>query len=465
MDVLTCVDRLRALVTTVWCCIPSSRRVQLNDEDHLPDPSTSTFGHSPRGWVAATAGWDGRASRGTMEQEDDAWSLHSGVGNGSTRNGSGGRRHNRRGGDVSGGGGDEGSGLTRWTLFRSWWRGEGRIRLSESEGEEEGSEEPERVDDAGGAELDRSTSRFTLDGEDEEAERLERQSRNSSPTTPFSPFLPLSSPSPSFLHAEEAAETPHSPVFSEGTTLVDTPTARTSSSTLKKCPDETKEERKARRTARRARRRAKELGISVEEFLSGASGEPEELPNSPYLDVQPAVGRKSGRSAGSSRSLTSSGSRRSRDVRRDLEEVPEEEPLDGVEEGYLEEPHRQSQSKKNRRDGSSSSSRSHGRSRHRSHPSVSTSTTTTTFDTLSTESSSHRSDRSHRFSRRHKHRSLSPSQELVSPLHEEVSPDYQNEASELVALQALDHMAGGTEEGRYRHIGVLPSASAGDVAE
>ncbi|GAA5907988.1 hypothetical protein JCM6882_001545 [Rhodosporidiobolus microsporus] len=424
MDLFSSTDRLRA----VFCCLPSVRLAHSPSTDSLSDPSTG----AEREWYAQSrpiggGAWDDTAER--FGRDVDALSLHEGVMGGGEDDFQQLQRRRRiggRGGDACGGGADTGSGLTRWSLLKSWWRGGGgAIRLpdSEDEGEEAGGADEDEPA-AGG--LRRSVLRGEHDG-DEDAVPLSLEDVVVPPAPPSSASHGLPPSSPFSL-----ADTPTSPVLSEGTTLVD--------------PDsnETREERRARL---RARRRARELGISVEEFEQGvAAGEPDELAggeaaaaSSSFLDVAGARKRGKSSSRGSERSHTgssaSSGSRdreyrRKDERRRELSVVEEDASLAA---DHEREPHR-SRSRRHRYDerdedtasshgGSSRSSRhdfpsgdahlvalpvspsassapsSSRRSKHRSHPSVS-STSTSSHSHSHTPSHSHSHSSSHRSSRR-----------------------------------------------------------------
>jgi len=134
-----CRDQLRALCAPVLCCCASARP----DRD---DSDVNNFDDHEGAWSAAAdaeprqPAWDtlapGSARADARDDDVDAMSLHSNVGASSRRP----RQARRRGrGDISGGGDTEGSGLSRWTLLKSWFATSrtGRIRLPDGELEEE----------------------------------------------------------------------------------------------------------------------------------------------------------------------------------------------------------------------------------------------------------------------------------------------------------------------------------------
>ncbi|BGP17024.1 hypothetical protein JCM10213_000341 [Rhodosporidiobolus nylandii] len=371
MDDFSRADRLRALWSPLCCCIPAIRLSGTTGHGERDGQGEveGTSGAAEREWYAQSGtngqgdGWDDAVYEG---READALSLHEGVGgsggtsfssSSSSSSSSRPRRRIARGGDITGGGADTGSGLTRWMLLKSWWRGngEGRIRLPESE--------DEGATDVDGLER---TSRFSLgDGAEGDADAVPLQF-DDVVMPPAPPPFSSSTPHPSSASpgAPEASDTPLSPVPSEGTTLVDAPSSHSRSRSHSHHDDP---EREARRAARRARRRARELGISIEAFEAGvAAGEPEELPHSPFLDVQAAPPR-SRKGQGSSRSSQSYGSRSSGSSasgsrgKRELSVVGEEEPYRS-EEG-ADEPkkhhrrHRSGRREKERDGGSSRGSR------------------------------------------------------------------------------------------------------------
>ncbi|GAA5928523.1 hypothetical protein JCM1841_003682 [Sporobolomyces salmonicolor] len=271
-------DQIRALLSPLCCCLAPARLALSPSSDSLAAPaeSDSAVTATHRSWYDQSrlphaflpGSWNDQGRR----TQDDLLSLHEGVG-GTAR-----RRFRTRGGDITGGGANEGSGLTRWMLFKSWWRGGGAIRLPDDDEAEVGS--------LRGTDEDGDDPRsFTVDGaDDSEADAV--------PLDVDSIAIP---PAPAPL---PSTASPHSPVPSESPTLVDSSAGR-----------------EARRAHRRARRRARELGITVEEFEQGVAVEPNELLHAPFLDVEtsasPASRTRSNKSSKAS-SRTSSTDSRSR---------------------------------------------------------------------------------------------------------------------------------------------------------
>lgn len=440
MDDFSSSDGFRAFLTPFFSsCLPSLRLSDASSSgETLSGPNGSTPANEGEGvWYHQSS------ERGRAEEQwdaSDALSLHEASGSvydedeaegGSRRR----RRLRPRGGDVSGGGADTGSGLTRWTLLKSWWRGgSGAIRLPDSEDEDEAANV--------NAQCSASTGQFALEDADNEpdAVSLELDDIALPPAPPFA-FSSSSHPDP----------TPLSPVPSDSTTLVD-------ASTTSSAPSIDREERRARR---RARRHARELGISVEEFEQGvpAAVEPETSGASLFLDVKQASGK-----GNSSRSSRSSGSSRSRGEPREERSKGEPHALaedDGN--GELVEiddiaSQRSSEGRKSRRHRSrrdkhvdfdasrfedgvewahlSPASDPHlatdhpRRSKHRSQSSTSTSSTFTTTASSDARSSSHHSSRKHRS---HPSPSAEASYEVAcphpppSPLHLDASNSTQQE--------------------------------------
>jgi len=328
MDSFSQADRIRAVCAPLCCCFP--RRLALS-------PSTESLNpDSPRDWYAqsrppvppsASSGlprsWQEYEAR-DARREADLLSLHEGVGGGDFSAAAARRRTARgRGGDISGGGADEGSGLTRWTLFKSWWRGGGgEIRLGDSDDERD-DQDAQRGDGR-------------QQGQDDLLDRHERA--DAAPLAFEDVAVPPAPPTGAPLPPPPAALAP--------STLTVAPSSA-SDSTISGGGDE---DRQARRARRHARRRARELGISVDEFEAGASAEPAELPTSPFLDVHSAVrrGSKSDRSLASS---ASSGSRSRRHERADAALFAIGEDADGVDEATFGQ-----QVRRSRQDGASRSS-------------------------------------------------------------------------------------------------------------
>ncbi|GAA5848350.1 hypothetical protein JCM9279_001020 [Rhodotorula babjevae] len=331
MDSFSQADRIRAVCAPLCCCFP--RRLALS-------PSTESLNpDSPRDWYAqsrpsapptASPGlprsWQEYEAR-DARREADLLSLHEGVGGSDFSTAAARRRTARgRGGDISGGGADEGSGLTRWTLFKSWWRGGGgEIRLDDSD------EERDDLDAQRAGGLRREPDALLDRRDDGDAMPLAFDDVALPPAPPTGAPLPP----PPALAPSTATLAPSS----------------ASDSTISGGGDE---DRQARRARRHARRRARELGISVDEFEAGASAELADLPASPFLDVHAAVrrGSKSDRSLASS---ASSGSRSRRHEAGDAALFAIGEEADGVDEAAFGQ-----QVRRSRRDGSSRSSHRSG---------------------------------------------------------------------------------------------------------
>ncbi|GAA5890634.1 hypothetical protein JCM8208_004943 [Rhodotorula glutinis] len=352
MDSFSQADRIQAVCAPLCCCFP--RRLALS-------PSTESLNpDSPRDWYAqsrpsapptANSGlprsWQECEAR-DARREADLLSLHEGVGGGDFSAAASRRRTARgRGGDISGGGADEGSGLTRWTLFKSWWRGGGgEIRLGDSDDERD---EPDGQ---------RGDGRDALlaDGENVDALAIGLEDVALPPAPPTGAAL---------------APPPSPPALAPPDTLA--PSFASDSAVSVGADDD----RQARRARRHARRRARELGISVDEFEAGVSADPAELPTSPFLDVHTVMrrGSKSDRSLASS---ASSGSRSRRHDASDAALFAIGEEADGVDEATF-----RQQVRRSRRDGTSRSSHrsadsgshegSSRRRRHRDDPPSSTS--------------------------------------------------------------------------------------------
>lgn len=145
MDSFSASDSLRALCAPLCCCLRG--RVALSPSTdslaHL-DESAEQHAQDARLWPRNETSNELDGTLYSTEYEARIASANGGLQapQDSTPQ-AGGRfprsRQRRRGGDISGGGTDDGSGLTRWTLFRSWLRGgnqvEGAIRLGEAEDE------------------------------------------------------------------------------------------------------------------------------------------------------------------------------------------------------------------------------------------------------------------------------------------------------------------------------------------
>ncbi|GAA5924154.1 hypothetical protein JCM3775_005607 [Rhodotorula graminis] len=511
MDNFSRADRIRAVCAPLCCCFPRRLALSPSSESLNPDSARDWYAQTrPSVSPSASSGlprtWQEYEAR-DARREADLLSLHEGIGGGDFSAAASRRRTARgRGGDISGGGADEGSGLTRWTLFKSWWRGGGgEIRLDDSDDErdEPGAQHGDGQRREAAARLDPD------DIVDTAALGLEDVALPPAPPT-------------------GAALAPPSPVPA----LAPPGTLAPSSASDSAISGGGDDDRQARRARRQARRRARELGISVDEFEAGASAEPAELPASPFLDVHTGVrrGSKSDRSLASS---ASSGSRSRRHETGDAALFAIGEEGDGVDEaifgqhvrrsrreGTSRTSHRSADSgsqegssrRRRHRDGATSStfhpslerddahahlvplplspradshgpSSSHGSSsrpsRHRSNPSTST---------LSTEASS-------RVSRRTKRRehavATEPAQEdaYLSPLHDPVDDDdgaryYEGEDGQLYACgseheqeqehgdvleeqaQAPVDYAAALSPGlaSWDHIGVLPGVKTASLA-
>ncbi|KDE07591.1 hypothetical protein MVLG_02057 [Microbotryum lychnidis-dioicae p1A1 Lamole] len=172
------------------------------------------------------------------------------------------------GGDISGSGISWGSGLSRWTLLKSWWRGSGpgRIRLPDDEDEDESG----RFEAMGGLlapSRTREEGNTTLMEGEGDGDAFEIREEIVDP--------PIDAPLP--------------PTKSTATNLSDE---------RGRYNNETPEERDARRERRRARRRARELGLSVQDFDQGVVADPNELLSPAVrVDLEPTEERspRSGR--------------------------------------------------------------------------------------------------------------------------------------------------------------------------
>ncbi|KAK4701681.1 hypothetical protein P7C70_g4552, partial [Phenoliferia sp. Uapishka_3] len=271
MDDFSTRDRIRASISPLFCCLPTCRLVSSPSVESL---NNNNIDDAPRAWYAQSrpsntggeadlhGNWEDAEVRASR-READLLSLHESVAeDGPTRR----RRWRGRGGDISGSGSVagtsslemqqargmlnlcarmKGSGLSRWTLLRSWWSGgKGAVRLPDSDDEEEIAYLEHGTDDEEG--------QRTFD------EAIISVGAGESDARPLS-----------VSHfAPPALQVPPAPL------------------------DESQpEDREERRAKRRARRRARELGLSIQEFDEGAAAEPGELPDTPLLEV-PAGGRR-----------------------------------------------------------------------------------------------------------------------------------------------------------------------------
>ncbi|KAL8292239.1 hypothetical protein RQP46_001705 [Phenoliferia psychrophenolica] len=256
MDDFSTGDRVRAVLSPLACCLPTCRLAASPSSESLNNNNTD----APTAWYAQSrpegsrseanvpGNWEDAEERASR-READLLSLHEGVvGAGTAR-----RRWTGRGGDISGSGSVAGSGLSRWTLLRSWWTGRGAVRLADSDDEGD-----DRVL------TDEEDGQLTFD------EAIASHGDGDADARPLpASFFPQTPPTPTT--APEPAE-------------------------------ETAEERAQRRAQRRARRRARELGLSIEEFDGGAAAEPGELLVTPLLDVPTGSRSRGARTAASSSS-------------------------------------------------------------------------------------------------------------------------------------------------------------------
>lgn len=243
-------DRLRALCNPFACCLPSCRLVSTSDPfahdgDGEDDAGRDWFNQS-RGTTGGED-WDNAdATAQRRRRESDMLSLHepsAGI-NAQPR-----RRYRRRGGDVSGSGADWGSGLSRWTLLKSWWSGRGPVRLPDTDDEEDGGEGGERNADEGDVDVTVNEGGNTtlMEGEGE------------GDAIVLSSAAVIEPPPPSSIGS---------------------PTRGSAYASSERGDFDDHEARKARRRARRA---ARELGVTVEEYAAGQVVDPEALTASPLL--------------------------------------------------------------------------------------------------------------------------------------------------------------------------------------
>ncbi|GAA5997546.1 hypothetical protein JCM5350_004042 [Sporobolomyces pararoseus] len=335
-------DQLKAILSPFCCCMqrsalrlsPSSDEINQQQQGIPSSDSRNPFADQPGGTNDLTGRSRTRTTSGEGgEREEDSWSLHSRI-EGSVGSS---RRLRTRGGDISGGGASEGSGLTRWTLFKSWLGrsttrgGEGAIRLEEDENE------TVRLD----SEDQTGETTFVLD-EEEDAVPLQLNQ------------LEISS---------ERSRSQTSSTRSDGTTAAIH-------------EEDEVDDREARRARRRAKRRARELGISVQEFEQGVSApEPQEADeedaDSTFLQVQSQSTRRSRSEKNSKSSRTSSSSTSSRSRDHGTSSTMPTLLEDGSGGGYSNESTRRSRnkSKKGPSDGDrhSNDSSSHSRRSRRNH--------------------------------------------------------------------------------------------------
>lgn len=265
MEDFSTADRIRAFIAPLACCIPTFHLLPaFPSADSLNNNNSREWYDQSRPTDEALlhGNWEAAEAR-SQRRDADLLSLHENDLQDSRR------RRRGRGGDVSGGGADPGSGLSRLTLmrtiWRSWWAGEGAVRLPDSDDEDHVGERDGRA--------------MT---DDEEGDRTQEDS-----------YLYELSPEDADARAISVVRLP-SPPSSEATTAMTAPERH-----------ETNGEREARRARRRAKRRARELGLSVSQFDEGAVAEPTEL-SSPSL--APPTSARSRSREGSRASSSGSGS-------------------------------------------------------------------------------------------------------------------------------------------------------------
>lgn len=437
MDSFSGIDGLRALCAPLCCCwrgrlalSPSTDSLEgfAADPEAPNQRAQDARGEDDAGGEAGQNAYDGaayeaRTTPSLAAPSDDFFDSRAGTG--TLR-----PRQRRRGGDISGGGTDSGSGLTRWTLFRSWLRGRGgsAVRL---EGDDD--------DESGNIRLDRTGSTDGLLGPvygDEDAPTIALDDVH----------LPPAPPS-----REGAASTVIGPPSSSGLTSSD---GRSNSDPYED------PEREARRQMRRARRALRE-----EEVMQQPVGLAQDAADTLY----PSAGRLL---AGPPSQVSSESSGR----RRRRLELADEQPsqLDGdhlVNPGLRElrafSEERKSQSSLNAdararaevphegKGPSSSSSTSSKRKSHRSKQSISSHGTS-----ASSASSGTRSHRRHERKYRDETRSA---QAPRSPLEAAVESEYfQDEDGQLRVRPSEDdehrRYAQAETGSPYDHIGVLPVA-------
>lgn len=209
-------------------CWPTCGRIALPNNPSTSSTSEPWYAQSHATPSTGTSRTPGEWDDATRRREADLLSLHEGITFSSTRHVQGGRRGRRRytGGDISGGGAEEGSGLSRWKLFKSWLGGERRgIRLPDDDQEEE----------------EGNLSDESVDGERE--------------------IIDLSDHDPGVVREGESDALPLSPEA-----ILSPPHVSPTHSIIMSSREMDREERRAKR---RIKRRAKELGLSLEQFEQG----------------------------------------------------------------------------------------------------------------------------------------------------------------------------------------------------
>lgn len=256
-------DSVLALLSPLSCCLPQPNTIPADPDAPWYSPNPPDHRSQPQHYQWQPSDPSSRPS--------DLLSLHS--------NPAGRRRARRGGGDVSGSGGNDGSGLSRWTLVKAWWTwdAKGRIRLEESE---DGSDAGERRDvEELGVEQGEDDAVPLSQGQTADLKFLRRLDADIQ---------------------EDSFERPAPPSAYD----------QDDNEALRQ------QDKVARRARRHARGRARELGLTIEEFDEGvAVGEippPDEEDVTGYLSA--SQGRHCARSVGASSSGESSrsGSRRHR---------------------------------------------------------------------------------------------------------------------------------------------------------
>ncbi|GAA5871279.1 hypothetical protein JCM3774_000899 [Rhodotorula dairenensis] len=425
MDSFSGADSLRALCAPLCCCF--SQRLALSPSNESLNQLASNEQADAEGYAGAHAGQrDELAAYGAPvgHPAGPAWGQQGSMQ--LSRPTTPRSRQRRRGGDISGGGTDTGSGLTRWTLFRSWLRGgPGAIQLPDSDD-----------DRAENATNSRSSSSNRLLGRvygDEDA----------APIALDDVSLP---PAPPSVYAATTPSRSSGPPSSSDRTTSD---GRSSALGAEEAA-----EREARRQRRRIRRQARELGLSPQEYI--------ERINTGLLSVETGdapTAADSGRSAQedptqtrSQASSESHGSRRSRRARAAAAEAgvsaANDSPLEAA---------------------TASSTSSRRRGHHGSQLSVSSHSTTVSSSSSSKRSDQHRQRRH----RRHAEDAEDGGTPLArSPLEGPDSQFFEDEHGQLHAVERGDDDGNGQgvgpQEGTplsYDHIGVLPGPPSPAVAD
>lgn len=240
MDSFSGSDSLRALCAPLCCCFSrhlalSSSNESLNQLARDGDEDAARARSGELGFESAAHSDDLAAYEARLASSaGPAWGQQAGA-HPTTTTPPPRSRQRRRGGDISGGGTDTGSGLTRWTLFRSWLRGgQGAVQLPDSDDEAENGNS-------------RSSSSVRLLGRtygDEDAAPIALDDVSLPPAPPFAATL-------SSQYCSSGPPSSSDQTTSDGRSVLDAEAAS---------------EREARRQRRRIRRQARELGLSPEEY-------------------------------------------------------------------------------------------------------------------------------------------------------------------------------------------------------